>query len=388
MRVLMIHNDYQLRGGEYHSVRSEVAGLEEAGVAVRTMFVNNDAIEENRLGPLQIFSTGGAYKAVSEAISEFRPDVVHAQNLFPLLGSGAIRAIRDSGLPWVRTLRNYRIRCVAGTCFRDDQICTDCDSAARPFSGIRHRCYRGTAGASAAAGGYAFLEDRAERDYPPAAYITLNPDMASLLGERGRRAPIHVKYNSVEIPAQPERQPTGDSRQFTFVGRLSQEKGLGVVIEAMAKMSDCSLVVIGDGHSRESLEALSRDLPNIHFMGALPPTDVYAQMRQSIAVVVPSLWEEPFGRVAVEALATGVPALVSNHGGLPHLVGPISRDLVVPVDSADAWRSGLSWIAGLDDEERARLSTLCVDHWRKNFTQAGTAKQLLDIYRAALSGFK
>lgn len=117
---------------------------------------------------------------------------------------------------------------------------------------------------------------------------------------------------------------------FIFLGRLVSDKGCRVLLEALKRGKENvpsfepKLTVIGDGPEREDLEAFAgTHLPNqVRFVGKLQGNGLAALLNQHQIMVVPSLWEEPFGVVALEGLACGCLVIGSEKGGLKDAIGP------------------------------------------------------------------
>jgi glycosyltransferase involved in cell wall biosynthesis len=132
------------------------------------------------------------------------------------------------------------------------------------------------------------------------------------------------------------RAPTATPR-FVFVGRLSREKGVASLIRAFARAREAvpaaELRIVGDGDERPSLEQLSASLgqsASISFRGSLPLAGVERELAPAWASVVPSLWAEPLGLVAVEAIVRGVPVIASSSGGLAEVVERGRTGLLFP----------------------------------------------------------
>lgn len=121
------------------------------------------------------------------------------------------------------------------------------------------------------------------------------------------------------------------TRSFVFLGRLVSDKGADLAIQAIARLkttmaqSDTPLLtIVGNGPDRVSLEALAVSLQvkdQVVFTGALEGEELVACLNQHDFLLVPSLWEEPFGNVALEGMACGCIPIVSDGGGLPDAVG-------------------------------------------------------------------
>src|SRR5678815_4269456 len=152
MRILLVHNFYQLTGGEDLVVADEARLLASRGHEVVQHSVHNDqvnSISKLALGYRTIWSQP-AYRDVRKAIATHRPEVVHVHNTLPLLSPSIYYAASAEGVPVVQTLHNYRLMCPAAVCFRDGHVCTDCVGKPVAVGAIRHACYRGSRTASAA----------------------------------------------------------------------------------------------------------------------------------------------------------------------------------------------------------------------------------------------
>ena len=123
--------------------------------------------------------------------------------------------------------------------------------------------------------------------------------------------------------------PRGRERELAFVGRLVSDKGCDLLIQALDKLRDHGLkphlTVIGDGPERTALEQVTTSLrldKQIAFVGVQTQDKIARLLQQHEILVVPSLWEEPFGIVALEGAACGCVVLGSDGGGLPEAIGP------------------------------------------------------------------
>jgi glycosyltransferase involved in cell wall biosynthesis len=128
---------------------------------------------------------------------------------------------------------------------------------------------------------------------------------------------IVVKPNFVTDPGE----PYSESRRrqdALFVGRLSTEKGVSVLLEAWEAFPDIPLTVLGDGPERERLESSAPK--NVHFLGNVDAGTVRVHMRRANCLIFPSIGYETFGLVAVEAFANGLPVVASRIGSLAEIV--------------------------------------------------------------------
>jgi glycosyltransferase involved in cell wall biosynthesis len=136
------------------------------------------------------------------------------------------------------------------------------------------------------------------------------------------------------------------------VGRLDENKGVALLPEILSRMSeDCVLVVVGDGPMREELcvSFAERGLSSrVVFRGWLDACETLEAYRQSRVVVFPSLWEEPFGRVGLEAMAAGKPVVAFDVGGVREWLQPDVNGFLVPRGDVDLMAEKISTLLGSD----------------------------------------
>lgn len=147
-----------------------------------------------------------------------------------------------------------------------------------------------------------------------------------------------------------------------YVGRLVEEKGIEVLLEAwnrgLAQDEDGVLLVAGTGKPEYEAKLKAKAAKNVKFLGGLPDTkSVY---RASDLTVVPSLWEEPFGLVPLEAVACGSVPLVSDRGFLPEIVKETETGLIHPAGNAERLREEMQrWLGGDGSTLGRRLLEVC-----------------------------
>ncbi|MEX2659936.1 MAG: glycosyltransferase family 4 protein [Acidimicrobiales bacterium] len=170
-----------------------------------------------------------------------------------------------------------------------------------------------------------------------------------------------------------------------YVGRLTAQKGVDVLIAALRDHSEWELLVAGDGPERSRLEHLAADTSiSASFLGTVPHDDLPCLYRQVDVLAVPSRPApgvlEQFGRVAVEAMASGVPIVASDLGALPEVVG--GAGVLVPPDDVDALAGALQSLAA-DPDRRRRLGALARQR-SKQFSWPEVAAAHRELYEKVL----
>jgi glycosyltransferase involved in cell wall biosynthesis len=153
----------------------------------------------------------------------------------------------------------------------------------------------------------------------------------------------------------------GRDGDIAFVGRLVTDKGVGLLIDALHRMSAGGarprLTLVGAGPEAAALAAQVRRLglqDQVCFAGQMGGEALVRLLNEHRVLAVPSLWEEPFGLVALEALACGCVPVVAHSGGLPEAVGPCGR--VVPKGDVQAWADALGALLADPDARQALLA--------------------------------
>jgi glycosyltransferase involved in cell wall biosynthesis len=333
MRILFAHNRYQQFGGEDVVFENEVKLLTAAGHDVRALVVSNAGISsywDKALTAIRTSENSSGMEHMRQALKNFKADIVHVHNFFPLLSPGVYRVCREAGSAVVQTLHNYRPICANGQLFRDNHVCRLCIQGS-PVWGVLHRCYRNSIVGSAA---MAHMIVTHKRRHTWANYV----DRFIALSEFGRKIfvdagfpeeRIDVKPNFMEDPGEPL---DVERKGVLFVGRLSEEKGVEVLIKA-SMQHDIPVRVAGEGPQLKYLRSLAH--PNVAFLGHLSRQAILDEMRHSVAVIMPSRWYEGFPMAIVEAFACGTPVVASRLGALAEIVDHGVNGLLVPPGDPD-----------------------------------------------------
>jgi glycosyltransferase involved in cell wall biosynthesis len=380
LRILVVHNRYQVRGGEDSVVAQEVASLRRAGQTVETLFFDNAAI---RTGWDRLRTAWEAphaprgIAAVVAAVRALRPDVVHAHNVFPQVSPGMHAAVRAEGVATVQTLHNFRVTCANGILMRESRPCEECVDGS-PYRAVRHACYRGSRLGSLAVARMIDVHRRAgtwRRDVD--RFIALTPfarDRFLAAGLPDDR--IRIKPNGLADPGLDTRAPRAG---ILFVGRLVPEKGIGTLIAA-ARLSRAPITVIGEGPEAEALRAA----PGLTVLGPRDREAVQAAMARAAALVVPSHWYEGLPMVIAEAYSLGTPVVASRIGALADLVADGGTGLLVPPRDPAALAAALDRI--VDDPDAARaMGDRARRAYERDWTEAAVTARALAIYREAIA---
>ncbi|MGN0395676.1 MAG: glycosyltransferase family 4 protein [Coprococcus sp.] len=325
--ILIVHNYYQIPGGEDTVVANEKKMLEEHGHKV--ILYSRDNAELNQMSKLQkmvlpvttIFNPR-TYREIKRLIREENIEIVHVHNTLSLISPAVYYAARAMQVPVVQTVHNFRLLCPGATFYRDGHVCEDCVEYGL-ICAVKHNCYRGSKLQTLACVINTWFH-RVTGIYGKINYICLTEfNRQKLLNlKQINREHVFVKPNFVEgngnyIPE--ERR----ENQFVFAGRLDKLKGIDILFEAWKHMGEAApkLVVCGTGPMEDWCKEFIRENPvNIEMRGLISNIDVLNLIANSKALVLPTQWYEGFPMSIVEAFSVGTPVLCSDLGNVGSIV--------------------------------------------------------------------
>lgn len=380
MRVLLAHNYYRtaVPSGENAVVDAEIRLLRDGGIDVIPLLARSDDIRgafklaAASLGPL--YSRNSVHQCV-ELLKASRPDVVHVHNVFPLLSPWIVRVAHAAGVPVVQTVHNYRHTCINGQHFRDGRVCEECVGRTVPLDGVVHGCYRGSRVQSfpMAAGQLAHRGTWRSVDL----FLALTEFMAQRLIASGvDRSRVRVRPTWTSDPGAPT--PVG--RDVLFVGRLDEQKGLRLLLDAWLSLDvsvERKLLIAGEGPLAAEALAVAGADSRVHVLGHVSASGVRNLMLQCGVVAVPSVWFEGYPLVIAEAFSHGRGVLVTDGMSAGSAVPDGCGLRIKP--AVNAWRECLS---ALSDASLASWGMAARTEYERNSSPARALDMLLDAYRS------
>ena len=197
------------------------------------------------------------------------------------------------------------------------------------------------------------------------------------VGIKGRRF-NDVIYNAVEFDAiEPTEEFVNNKKNIIiYAGDIRQEKGIATLIEAVQGIPNIELLLIGKGAMTSSIKQDEK----IRIISWLDKKTLYKYMQKAKIVVLPSEWEEAFGRILIEGIANGTLALGSNRGGIPEVLN-YDNNFIFESGNVSALQDRLNWVLSLSTEDyltiwnrqkswmnRYSKKNYC-DEWERFFSQ-------------------
>ncbi|MES2537314.1 MAG: glycosyltransferase family 4 protein [Pseudomonadota bacterium] len=384
MKILVVHNAYQQRGGEDVAVAAEIALLRARGHEVAFYQRDNSELRNGMsilpaaAAVASTFWSRRTVRDIGRACETFMPDVIHAHNIFPLISPSLYWAAARRCVPVVQTLHNFRLLCPQAMFLREGKVCEDC-LGKTPWRAITRKCYRTSVPQSAllagmlsshrAAGTY---RSKVTRYIVPTRFCKEKFIRGGLPAER-----LCIKPNFVVSSSVPDWQSRSGG---IFAARLSGEKGLDVLIEAMGISNGASIRIVGDGPLRERAQDFFRG----DYLGPKSSAQVMQLLAGAQYLVAPSRCYETFGLVVIEAFACGTPVIASRHGGLGELVEDgVTGLLVNPADPADLALK-INW-AQAHPAQMLAMGRAARAVYEARYTPESNYRMLIDIYEEAIA---
>lgn len=379
MKILLVHNTYQFRGGEDSVVDSEVRLLRDAGHEVIEYRRHNDEIKQMSKVQAATDSLWSRTSAdeVRTLVAQHRPDVMHVHNTLPLVSPSVFWAARSMGVPSVMTLHNFRLLCPQAMFLREGRLCEDCVGHV-PWRAVMHQCYRGSAVQTGVLAASVTLHRMLGTYRHVDRFVALSQFARDKFVAGGLPAErVVVKSNFVEDCAGEVCGASLSRRGGLFVGRLSPEKGIRVLLDAARDWPDGSVEVIGHGPMEEDV----RSAGHVVYAGSLPLPTVLQRMAASAFLLVPSICYENFPRTIAEAFCMGLPVIASRLGGMAEIIEDgVTGLLFEPGQRADLSEK-VQW-AHAHPTEMATMGKAARRRYERDFSPQSNLMQLEELYRS------
>lgn len=391
MRILIAHNRYQQPGGEDAVVKTEFDLLKNFGQDVMLYERTNDEINDYSLAEKINFLwnvgwSQQSYDNFRRVLKDFSPDVVHFHNIFFTLSPSVYQACRDENIPVVQSLHNFRLLCSNGLFFRNGQPCEKCIKKSF-WHGVYHGCFKGSRAATV------FIARMLARHWKAGTWNDM-VDVFVTATEFTRGKYVQGGIDPEKIVLKPNfLYPSPASIGYAdlrkkgalYVGRLSEEKGVDVLLEAWKSISGIPLRIVGSGPLLEKFQKYVREnhILNVEFLGHVSSREYEVNMREAKILLVPSRCYENFPRIVAEAYAYGLPVVASRLGSLAEIIEDGRTGyLFAPGDADDLI---LKVNKALCDEDRLlKMSAVARQVFEEKYGPDKNYQRLIDIYHQAI----
>ena len=332
---------------------------------------------------LKLLYSHEAKQKFAALLAAEKPDVVHLNLVHRQITLSVVDAAKAAGVPVVFTQHDLICVCPNYTCLAPDGICEDClKGNFAPC--VKKRCVKGSRAKSLLAAAEAVLYRMRGSYNKIDCYITPSGFYRDLLQRAGftkapiRHIPNFLPGGTVFAPV-----PCEAQAKLLYLGRLTPEKGVPTLLNALAACPDACLEIAGEGPQRAELEQQVRDLglgDRVKFLGFLTGQPLTERLNACRAVVLPSEWYENGPYSVMEALAAGKPVLGSRIGGIPEMVQEGQTGFLFRPGDAEDLAAAIGRLYGLTEEGYQALCRSAAAFAAETFSEEAYLAQLLPIY--------
>ena len=324
MKILVVHNEYGKFSGEEAVVAAHRTLLRKYGHDVVYFGKTSAGLQDSLSGRIAALFSGiynpWSRREIGALLRKQEPDIVHIHNVFPWISPSILPVCRRAGLPVVMTVHNYRLVCPNGLHMPKGRyyVCEKC-CGGKEYWCVLKNCEHNLAKSL----GYALRTYTARR----LGFFKENVTLFACLTEFQRKRLIAEGYPADRLRMIPNTYPTevgigmdppDGGGYVAYVGRISPEKGIELLLSTARKLPNIPLQLAG---SYDAMPDFLDEVPaNVSFLGNLDRKRLADFYRRSRFLVLPSRCFEGFPMTVVEAMVQGKAVIASRIGGIPEIV--------------------------------------------------------------------
>jgi glycosyltransferase involved in cell wall biosynthesis len=397
MRILQVNKYYFIKGGVDSVFFNTMQLLKEHGhdvipfsihhqknLGFSDYFVRSPEIREQSfikkiLSILKFFYNKNAARQIEKLILKEKPDVAHLHNIFNGISLSILPVLKKYRIPVVITMHDTRFICPSSYFKLRGKLCENCKK--RFFLNCMfHKCYQDNLFNSVMTGlemmhkNYLFNYNRYINKYIFVShrYLEFHSNIHQYFKEKGT-----VLYNF--LPDGDKVIPNHKQGNYLFYyGRLTPEKGIQTLVEAMSDFPDLTLKIAGTGPLSEQLKQSAGK--NIEFLGFITGKELFDNLKKSSFVIVPSEWQENNPLTIIESYFYGKPVIASSIGGIPEIVRNGETGFIFEPFSKKSLSDTIQKAIGISDVE---YETMSKNAWRfamTHFDAETHYNRLIQIY--------
>lgn len=318
-----------------------------------------------------------AARKMRELIHRTRPDVAHVHNVYGQISPSILDVLKQEKVPIVMSIHDYHLIAPNYMLWHSGQTGSLAhksiasltlskfhkDSYTASFAqGLSFKLHRSRGSYKRTIDHYLTSSQFVENTYVAAGFkreaFTQLPLFTSLLAEAPR-------YH--------------DDGYILYYGRLVEEKGVEILLQAMKELPGVPCKIVGTGPEEHHLHIEGDKMPNVTFEGYQSGEALWDLVRGARAVIVPSLWHEVFGLVAIEAMALGKPVIASRVGALSEVVADAQTGLLFEPGDVRGLRQAIARVAE-DPVYATSLGRAGRIRAEQNYTPEGHYQKILEVY--------
>lgn len=382
MRILYIHTYYKQRGGEDAVFESEREKMRICGHNVHSLIFRND--QRTLLKFISFPFNFISFFRLLIKILKVRPQVIHIHNFHFAASPSIIWAGILFKIPIVVTLHNYRLVCPSAIFYHKGQLFLDSLNNPRfPWAAVKRGVYKDSAILSFWVALTYYLHKKIGTWKKVSRYITLTEFsrqiyLRSNLKVRPER--FVVKPNFIEGE---DITNSVEKKDFIYVGRLSDEKGIDIILEAFKKLR-CNLTIIGDGPFRKQVESFASQNRRIRYLGFQSKEVIRREIRRASALIFASKCYEGMPMTILEAFSEHTPVIAASLGAIPDIVVDSENGLLFEANNSGDLVKKIEMWHSMSDLLKVKYYKNSYTAFTNYYSSNSNSSRLISIYSSVI----
>lgn len=400
MRILLVNKFHYLRGGseKYYFELAQLLKSKGHTVGFFSMkheenITTGDAeyfVEEidlntgSKLKALDVIYSQENKRLMTKALEEFKPDIVHINNFQRQLSASIIDAIKEKNIPIVMTAHDLNPICPASIMLFNGEVCDDCITKGYAQC-IKKKCVKGSTLKSALG-----VIEKKYYDFHK-VFRKINCIISPSEFNKNQLINGRLKYNKIvalhNFVNESKRDDYVLGDYAFYLGRLSKEKGILNLIEAIGDIPNAKLLIAGDGPERERIEEYINEHKldsRITLLGYQNQDSIHKYITNSRFVVIPSICNENCPYSVLEAMEIGKPIVASRIGGIPELIADGENGYLYKADDISELKEKLALMLE-DDDKVNRFAQKSRELYENHYSPDSYYNELIKIYNTVMS---
>lgn len=314
-------------------------------------------------------------------LRDFKPDIVHVFAIYVTITPSILDACREEGVPVVMSCNDYKHICPNYRLFHHGRICEDCKGG-KFYKAVTNNCCKHSIAVSLISAVESYTHnflDIWKKNI--SVFLFESKFMMNKTEEFWGSGTADLRFLGKPFNATHYKLSERDDGYILFLGRLSDEKGVDVLLDAMRQVPRARLKIVGSGNYGDHLKRMAAEnqLTNVEFMGPRFGDELEPIFNGCRFVVVPSLWHENFPYVMMESFARGKAVVGSDKGGIPEYIVPGETGLIFPAQDSAILASSIRelWDHPAKAAEMGKKAKILAD---AQFNDEAFYARLSDIY--------
>jgi glycosyltransferase involved in cell wall biosynthesis len=326
-----------------------------------------------------------AKRKFEQLVNDFRPDIIHVFNIMTNISPSILDVARKKGIPVVISCNDYKHICPNYKLFHHGKICEECRGY-KFYRAVKNRCCKYSLSGSAASAVEAYIHKWLNVYRKNIRLYLFSSNFMARKTEEFWGAGS-FRWDKLMNPLKiPELVRTAEAGEYgLYFGRIIDEKGIYVLIEALKHCPQIPFKIVGNGPDMEKLqaEAARNNLNNVEFTGAIWGEKLDGIIARSRFVVVPSIWYENFPYVILQSFAQAKPVIATNRGGIPEIVTEHENGLLYDAQNPAELSEKIKMLYA-DAELSAQMGIKARTYVENTFSDTAFYEKLLSIYNNIL----